>query len=60
MVAPGPIVGLPQHIGTSGVVVRRTAYLGGNADALAAVAEGGRNVGVVYGYDEWTFRRELW
>ena len=30
------------------------SYLGGNATALAAVPEGDRNVGVVYGYDEWT------
>jgi hypothetical protein len=29
-------------------------YLGGNADALAAVSEGGRNAGVVYAYDDWT------
>jgi hypothetical protein len=29
-------------------------YLGGNADALAAVADGERNVGAVYAYDDWT------
>jgi hypothetical protein len=29
-------------------------YLGGNAEALAGVADGDRNVGVIYGYDEWT------
>ena len=29
-------------------------YLGGNADALAAVSDGGRNAGVVYAYDDWT------
>lgn len=29
-------------------------YLGGNADALAAVADGDRNAGVVYAYDDWT------
>ena len=28
-------------------------YLGGNADALAAVSDGSRNVGAVYAYDEW-------
>ena len=28
-------------------------YLGGNAGALAGVADGDRNVGVLYGYDEW-------
>jgi hypothetical protein len=29
-------------------------YLGGNADALAAVADGKRNVGAMYAYDDWT------
>lgn len=29
-------------------------YLGGNADALAATADGSRNVGSVYAYDNWT------
>ena len=29
-------------------------YLGGNADALAAVTDGSRNVGSVYAYDNWT------
>ena len=29
-------------------------YLGGNADALAAVSDGSRNVGAVYAYDHWT------
>jgi hypothetical protein len=28
-------------------------YFGGNADALAAVSDGGRNVGAVYAYDDW-------
>jgi hypothetical protein len=28
-------------------------YLGGNADALAAVSDGGRNAGAVYAYDDW-------
>jgi hypothetical protein len=28
-------------------------YLGGNADALAAVSDGSRNVGAVYAYDNW-------
>jgi hypothetical protein len=34
-------------------------YRGGNADALAAVAEGDRNVGVVYAYDDWTVNPRL-
>ena len=29
-------------------------YLGGNADALAAVSDGGRNAGALYAYDDWT------
>jgi hypothetical protein len=29
-------------------------YLGGNADALLAVSDGGRNVGAMYAYDDWT------
>ena len=44
-------------------VVRHAAYLGGNADALAAVSDGSRNVGAVYAYDDWTitprFTRQL-
>jgi hypothetical protein len=34
-------------------------YLGGNANALAAVSEGGRNVGVMYAYDDWTINPRL-
>ena len=34
-------------------------YLGGNADALAAVSEGGRNVGAIYAYDDWTISPRL-
>jgi hypothetical protein len=29
-------------------------YLGGNADALAAMTDGSRNVGSIYAYDTWT------
>ena len=29
-------------------------YLGGNADALAAVSDGSRNAGALYAYDDWT------
>ncbi len=42
------------HRYEAGLSYGMQSYLGGNADALAAVAEGDRNVGVVYGYDEWT------
>lgn len=34
-------------------------YLGGNADALGAVSEGGRNAGLVYAYDDWTISPRL-
>jgi hypothetical protein len=34
-------------------------YFGGNAEALAAVSEGGRNVGAVYAYDDWTISPRL-
>ena len=34
-------------------------YFGGNGDALAAVSDGGRNVGAVYVYDEWTVNSVL-
>ena len=34
-------------------------YLGGNAEALAAVSEGGRNVGAIYAYDDWTISPKL-
>jgi hypothetical protein len=42
------------HRYEAGLSYGMQSYLGGNASALAAVAEGDRNVGVVYGYDEWT------
>ena len=34
-------------------------YEGGNAAALAAMAEGARNVGSVYGHDAWAISRHL-
>ena len=34
-------------------------YLGGNADALAAVSDGGRNAGAVYAYDDWALTPRL-
>ena len=34
-------------------------YLGGNADALAAMTDGSRNVGSVYAYDNWTINPHL-
>ena len=34
-------------------------YVGGNADALAAVSEGGRRVGAIHAYDDWTISPRL-
>ncbi|MGE0445903.1 MAG: TonB-dependent receptor, partial [Vicinamibacterales bacterium] len=34
-------------------------YVGGNADALAAVSGGSRNVGEVFAYDNWTLSRQV-
>lgn len=42
------------HRYEAGLSYGMQSYLGGNTKALAAVPEGDRNVGVVYGYDEWT------
>jgi hypothetical protein len=45
---PGP------HRYETGLSYGTQRYVGGNADALAAVSSGGRNVGAVYAYDRWT------
>jgi hypothetical protein len=42
------------HRYEAGLSYGMQSYLGGNADALAAVPEGDRNAGIVYGYDDWT------
>jgi outer membrane receptor protein involved in Fe transport len=34
-------------------------YMGGNADALAAVADGHRNAGEIYAFDDWTIADRL-
>jgi len=34
-------------------------YLGGNADALAAMADGHRNAGEIYAFDDWTIADRL-
>lgn len=47
------------HRYEAGLSYGMQSYLGGNTNALAAVAEGDRNVGVVYGYDEWTLARRV-
>lgn len=47
------------HRYQGGISYGMQRYLGGNADALAAVSDGGRNVGAVYAYDEWTLSPRL-
>lgn len=46
----GPVA----HQYETGMSYGMQRYLGGNASALAAVTDGGRNVGAVYAYDTWT------
>ena len=48
-----------DHRYEAGISYGMQRYLGGNADALAAVSEGGRNAGVVYAYDDWTISPRL-
>ena len=47
------------HRYDAGLSYGMQGYLGGNADALAAVSEGGRNVGAIYAYDDWTISPRL-
>ena len=42
------------HQYEAGVSYSMQRYLGGNSDALAAITDGARNVGALYGYDRWT------
>ena len=44
-----------RHRYEAGVSYATQRYLGGNAEALNAVREGGRNVGFMYASDEWSF-----
>jgi hypothetical protein len=41
------------HAYEAGVSYSTQQYLGGNTEALLAMADGGRNVGVMYAYDNW-------
>ena len=41
------------HRYEAGVSYATQRYLGGNAEALAAIREGSRNVGSMYAYDDW-------
>jgi hypothetical protein len=45
---------LATHAYAAGFSYGMQRYVGGNADALAAVRDGSRTVGVLYGYDTWT------
>ena len=47
------------HRYNAGLSYGMQRYLGGNADALAAVSEGGRNVGTIHAYDDWTISPRL-
>ena len=42
------------HQLSAGMSYGMQRYLGGNAEALAAVTDGSRNVGSVYAFDDWT------
>jgi hypothetical protein len=46
--------GPATHRYDAGLSYGAQRYLGGNADALAAVSDGGRNAGALYAYDDWT------
>jgi hypothetical protein len=51
--APGP------HQYEAGLSYSTQQYLGGNTDALAAVRDGNRNVGVLYAFDTWSLSPRL-
>jgi len=46
--------GPAAHLYEAGLSYGMQRYLGGNGAALAAIRDGGRNVGVMYAYDDWT------
>ena len=48
-----------SHAYTLGLSYSTQRYDGGNAAALGAIRESARNVGSVYGYDEWTLSPRL-
>ena len=45
------------HAYNMGVSYSTQEYSGGNPAALAAVTDGSRNVGELYGFDRWAVRR---
>jgi hypothetical protein len=48
-----------SHQVRAGMSYAMQRYLGGNADALAALADGRRNAGEVYAFDNWTVASHL-
>jgi hypothetical protein len=54
-IVAGSFVSKPQstHVFTLGLSYSTQEYQGGNPAALAAVTNGSRNVGQIYGYDRW-------
>jgi hypothetical protein len=47
------------HQYQAGVSYSTQRYLGGNGEALAAIRDGGRNVGSMYAYDDWAVTRRV-
>jgi len=47
------------HSYRAGMSYAMQRYLGGNADALAAMADGRRNAGEMYAFDQWTLAPRL-
>ena len=48
-----------SHQYRAGMSYAMQRYLGGNADALAAMADGRRNAGEIYAFDNWTIASRL-
>ena len=47
------------HAYEAGLAYSTQQYLGGNSEALLAMREGSRNVGSIYGYDNWAIAPRL-
>jgi hypothetical protein len=47
------------HAYEAGVSYGMQRYLGGNGQALAAIRDGSRNVGLMYAFDHWTLTRQF-
>ena len=52
-------IGSSHHAYELGLSYSTQQYDGGNAAALAAIRDNARNVGAVYGFDEWTLSPRL-